>query len=164
MRYQISSFELLKQMLAALDDNPLLPWNAYPCLEWPRGKDGHGYGVLRTEDKVSRNTHRVAYEMTYGTLPSDRHACHHCDNPACIRPIHLFRGTHRDNMQDMHAKGRRRAATGEASNKSHLTAVDILRIRELHSQGRAIRALGRDFSVSGTAIRFIVKRLHWTHV
>jgi hypothetical protein len=33
---------------------------------------------------------------------------HHCDNPPCINPDHLYIGTKKDNTQDMTARGRDR--------------------------------------------------------
>ena len=65
----------------------------------------HGYGSHRYQGKAYR-AHRLAYLLTYGTLPSDLNVCHHCDNPGCVRPDHLFLGTQADNMRDMIAKGR----------------------------------------------------------
>ena len=43
--------------------------------------------------------HRVSWLLEYGKLP-ENFACHHCDVPPCVRPDHLFDGTHEENMLD----------------------------------------------------------------
>lgn len=77
-----------------------------PCWQWKgpgRGKYGYG-GVLNGEALYA---HRRSWEMHYGPIPPDLHCLHKCDNTKCVRPDHLFIGTHSDNMKDCHKKGRR---------------------------------------------------------
>ena len=75
------------------------------CWEWQGALNSKGYGCIAIH-KVSQLAHRVSYELTYGAIPDNFQVCHHCDNPRCIRPAHLFTGTASDNMQDMARKGR----------------------------------------------------------
>ncbi len=47
---------------------------------------------------------RIALALKIGHWP--RHlACHHCDQPACVNPEHLYDGTYRDNMLDAIRRG-----------------------------------------------------------
>src|SRR3990167_6332282 len=77
------------------------------CWLWLGAKLKKGYGVFReTCPRRSVLAHRVAYELANGPIPGGKFVCHHCDNPSCVRPSHLFLGTQKDNMADCSRKGR----------------------------------------------------------
>src|SRR5436305_1293534 len=78
------------------------------CWEWTWSIGGPGYGqiVNRKICLQPMTTHRVAWELHNGPIPKGMHVCHHCDNRKCVRPSHLFLGSHKDNMKDRDRKGR----------------------------------------------------------
>ncbi len=76
-----------------------------PCWIWLAAKDLEGYGFFWFKNKQVRS-HRFSWEITHGKIPNGLFVCHHCDNPSCVRPDHLFLGTCQDNALDMISKGR----------------------------------------------------------
>lgn len=76
------------------------------CWLWKGVRDRKGYGQIRFFGKITR-AHRVSASLFQGRIiPSSLDVCHHCDNPPCVRPDHLFIGTRSDNMRDCQRKGR----------------------------------------------------------
>lgn len=74
------------------------------CWLWGAGCFASGYGAFAWNGKTWR-AHRLMWELTNGPIPAGMHVLHTCDTPACVRPDHLFLGTHGDNMRDRWRKG-----------------------------------------------------------
>lgn len=63
---------------------------------------------------------RWALESVVGPIPEGLFACHHCDNPRCVNPAHLYAGTQLDNVRDMVERGRaRRVSQPGTSNPNY---------------------------------------------
>lgn len=77
------------------------------CMEWTGFRDKDGYGGCRKFGEWK--AHRVSFVLHKGPIPQGALICHHCDNPPCVNPKHLFLGTRKDNTQDMMRKKRNRS-------------------------------------------------------
>jgi hypothetical protein len=103
------------------------------------------------------------YEKYKGKIPDGLHALHHCDNPMCINPEHLFLGTNADNVADKMAKGRCKTGKGERHWKSKLTENDVIKIRtELKDLDRC--EIAKMYKVQPSAISKIRVERTWKGV
>lgn len=140
------------------------------CWEWRGRNSRYGYGRislrLRTVGKANRDlfAHRVAWELTYGPIPSGLCVLHRCDNRLCVRPDHLFLGTRTDNAADRQSKGRTRTGHlyGEKSTVAKLTAEQVRTIRRRYAEESiSYKQLAREFQVDQSQIAHIVTRKQW---
>jgi hypothetical protein len=136
------------------------------CWEWQgcRNVEG-GYGVIRFGKHLL--THRVSWELHNGQIPDGLCVLHHCDNPACVRPDHLFLGTHQENMDDKSRKGRNSppaAMKGEEHENAKLRDGDIPLIRRAVAIGFRQKDVAAAYGVAQSLVSRIATGGSWGHI
>lgn len=131
------------------------------CWVWFGCRGQNGYGNFAPSGFGSKaSVHRFSYEAAYGAIPEGFLVLHRCDNKLCVRPGHLFLGTHQDNARDMVSKGRSRK--GETHHAARLTREDVAEIRRRYAQGGIThRALAQQYGVGQMQICRIINGVRW---
>jgi hypothetical protein len=90
------------------------------CWNWtsPNSLVGRGRGYVSINGKPMLH-HRAVWTLLVGAIPKGAYLCHHCDNPRCCNPDHLYVGDSKTNVADMVSRGR------------HWTRSDLVRAREV---------------------------------
>lgn len=155
-----SPAELVQRFWSYVDKGPV-------CWTWKAGRFARGYGQFRVGTRKVR-AHRFVYEIEAGPIPEGMFVCHHCDNPLCVRPSHLFLGTAADNAADRDRKGRYRhpgpaaaSRPGEKNPAAKLTLHAVKLVRGLSRQGYSNRRLAKIFNMGASQIGNIVRGDSW---
>ena len=127
------------------------------CWPFQGARHPQGYGLLTYQGKGAR-AHRIAYQLTHGTITSAVHVLHSCDNPPCCNPKHLFPGDWTINNRDCVSKGRHVCRRGEEHHLAKVTEEIVDEIRKSKLTGAE---LGRKFGVSRVAISCIRLNKTW---
>lgn len=125
------------------------------CWIWTGHCSPEGYGRIQI-DKWPVSTHRFSLELAQGfPIPDGLWALHHCDNPPCVRPDHLYAGTISENHRDM--VGRDRHMWGLRNGNAKLTTELVVQISIAYRGGESQRAiaerLGFDSGTIGRALK-----------
>ncbi len=128
------------------------------CWLWLGAKMPRGYGRVTIAGK-GQYTHRVAFTLAKGAIPTGIEVCHSCDNPACINPDHLFLGTHAENMRDCAKK--RRYAFGEKNGWVKLTADSVAEIRRQSANGVPQRSIAAKHGITQSCVSKIIRNVRW---
>ncbi len=141
--------------------------NPDECWPWQRCLDSGGYGHVRTGN-ILMKAHRVAWMIhNCCVIPDGKDILHSCiGSRTCCNPSHLRPGTDLENRRDTFAQGRfvPPDVKGTKHGMHKLVDVDVLRIRELHANGKTCKEIGPMFRVTPSMISLIVRRKNWTHL
>ena len=130
------------------------------CWGWGNSSNNKGYGTVNVKKNDGRwvpfLAHRLSWIIHNGPIPDGLEVCHHCDNPVCTNPEHLFLGTHKENFSDQSKKGR-----------SPLTGAKInyeiaCQIREEYTGRRGEqRVLAAKYGITQPQISVILSGRQW---
>lgn len=126
------------------------------CIEWNGHRNKAGYG--KTNGKLA---HRIAFQRHTGIDPKGLLVCHHCDNPPCVNPDHLFLGTHQDNSDDKMRKNRFKKLTGERNGAAKMT--DDIAQMVINEPGTYVD-VAKKFGVSMSSVRNAKLGIKWKHL
>lgn len=149
------------------------------CWSWNGVKSNSGYGKMSRRG-VAVFAHRFSWELHNARpVPYGLFVLHHCDNPICVRPDHLFVGSLKDNIHDAMRKGRHVAPPvhrgtdnilvrrpelrprGERHHSHKLTESQVVEILASDASGVS---LATKYGVQKTLISAIRNRKIWKHV
>lgn len=129
------------------------------CVEWIGGKDKDGYGKISINGKPDR-AHRVSYAAHHGAIPAGLFVLHHCDNPPCVNPQHLYAGDQLQNESDKRNRGR--GPAGSRNVKAKLTEDQVQHIRELlNANNQSGAQIARMFNIDKTTVSRIKLNKSW---
>lgn len=153
------------------------------CWWWTGATDAKGYGLFMVGSRTDQSrrcvrAHRYAYALYVAPVPQGLSVLHRCDQPSCVRPDHLFLGTHVENNADRHAKGRTakglasgrakhpiayvaRRPRGDTHGRHRVTAAQVAEIRLRAAAGEPTKVLAAEFGLSVSGIKKIVYRHTW---
>lgn len=120
------------------------------CLVWTRSTNGKGYGQTSYGGRMVY-VHRVAWALAKGSLEESNLVLHHCDNPPCANPEHLFVGDHKANTADMMTKGRH---VQSMKPTDPATLAEVVRLSGL---GWSTRRIGRGVGLSSSYVSKLIR-------
>ncbi len=134
------------------------------CWLWLPPLNPKGYGRFDYNNKRVL-VHRFSYELFVGLIELGKQILHkrECGNRHCVNPLHLYMGTHTDNMRDMRIWGNVNA--GERNGNSKLCESDVLAIRRAYKKGSyCFREIADNFNISKSHAYNIVRGIRWKHI
>ncbi len=148
------------------------------CWNWTGGTVRGGYGWFWIEGEIREQAHRLSWKWAKGEIPAGIMVLHDCDNPACVRPSHLYLGDNDDNMRDRTKRKRHWANLRPKEHKAHMASIRFTdglpgernpmakltwdKVRQLRARASETRtSLAREFGLSLQCVCNVLNGKTW---
>lgn len=154
--------EIVPNLAAAIKEKAGAFWSLVDsgdegeCWNWRGERDRKGYGRFFVGPGVRVIASRAAYMLMNGEIPAEMLVCHHCDNPPCCNPAHLYAGTHKQNAEDRSIRKRQTPRRGEKINEE--IAMLIFAAEGTHNE------IADAFAVSRSMVSMIKSGKRWPRI
>lgn len=130
-------------------------------------KDGYSRFGIYSKNIGPKNIggHRFMYMLHHKDEDITKlEICHHCDQPFCVNPDHLFSGTHQDNVADCVSKNRQ--SKGNKLPQSVLTEEIVKDILDgiINKKYTSINQIAKKFLVLRATIGCLLNEKTWVNV
>jgi len=143
------------------------------CWEWQGSKNPNSYGKFKIASYTLVTASRMALICDKRIEPVGLHVLHHCDNPPCCNPHHLYFGTPAQNMADKLRRGRAHSGDQSGANNgaAKLTEAQVELIVGRLKDGWTNTRIASDLPVTHSMVSLIrlgkmwrdtTRRLGWT--
>jgi hypothetical protein len=136
------------------------------CWIWIGEINPQGYGILHPKCSHGfKRAHRFSYYIHNGSFDLSKMVCHHCDNPMCVNPDHLYLGDAKQNAKDRESRKRTNYRNGSRHHNSKLNESIVVSIRNEFSKRKCTLVhLSKKYGVSESTIERIVHYKLWKHI
>jgi hypothetical protein len=117
------------------------------CWNWlgaVHPKSGHARFRLPNKTVYA---YRWFWEHIIGPIPVDKQICHTCDNPKCVRLMHMYLGTPKSNSDDKFDRNRQRFLQGDEHPSTKVQETEVETIRRLYKEKVPVKTIAQQFGV-----------------
>jgi hypothetical protein len=134
------------------------------CWGWAGHIGQSGYASLTFNNEKFR-VNRLIVTCFHDEEIGDYLALHKCDNPSCVNPEHIYKGTPKDNVQDCIERDRRADVNGEKNGNAILERDDVLEIYDmLEETNKSYEEISNKYGVKSCTIERIKNGRLWTEL
>lgn len=141
------------------------------CWQWTGAVNPDGYGFIYAGKAYAPNVrfiraHRLSWEMHNGPVPDGLAVLHHCDNPLCVNPAHLYAGTQSQNCHDraVRRRGKEHRQHGEANDNAKITEAEVIAILALLKAGKSQTVVAKLFGLTQPYVSKLSRGQYWRHL